>query len=306
MMNAKKVFPVTMCVGAALVVPVLGELTIKDRTGEHLDVLSGDKVLVRYMYAHDTSSEERHHATYKPFLHVFDAEGKKPITKGPGGKFTHHRGIFIGWNRIGFGGKRYDRWHMKGGDIVHQGFQGGPIAGDQVIIVSETDWMGSGDEVILDELRTMVVKEGGEGGVRMVIDFTSRLTATNGEVVLKGDPEHAGVQYRPANEVDVKATQYFFPEGVTDVKKEKDLPWVGESYTLDGKRHSVVHMNHPSNPKDTRYSAYRDYGRFGAFFETTIPKGETLTVRYRFLIIDGEMPERATIENAWKAYEKTE
>lgn len=304
-MNARHFFLTTICAGVAMVGPAPGDLQTRDARGEYLDVLSGDKVLARYMYAHDTSSEERHHATYKPYLHVFDAEGGKPITKGPGGKFTHHRGIFIGWNRIGFKGKTYDRWHMKGGDIIHREFRGGPVADDQAAIVSETQWMGAGDEVILDEVRTMVVKEGRDGGMRMVIDFTSVLTATNGEVVLKGDPEHAGVQYRPANEVDAKKTRYVFPEGVADVRKERDLPWVGESYTLDGKRHSVVQLNHPANPKDTRHSAYRDYGRFGAFFETTVPEGESLTVRYRFLVIDGEMPERAMIDRAWKAYADT-
>jgi hypothetical protein len=292
----------TVCVGGGLVVPALGELKTKDSEGSHMDVLSGDKVLVRYMYGHDTSSAERHHETYKPYLHVFDAEGKKPITKGPGGKFTHHRGIFIGWNRIGFGGKTYDRWHMKGGDIIHREFHGTEAGKDKAAIVSGTQWMADGDQVILDEVRMMSVEEGGKHGVRMTIDFKSVLTANNGEVVLKGDPEHAGIQYRPANEVDVKQTKYVFPEGVTDVKKEKDLPWAGESYTLDGKRYSVVQMNHPSNPKGTRHSAYRDYGRFGAFFETTIPNGESLTVHYRFLVIDGELPERSLIEQAWKAY----
>lgn len=291
-----------MCAGGVLTASAFGDLETKDAAGEHLDVLSGEKVLVRYMYANDTSSEERHHETYKPYLHVFDADGKKPITKGAGGKFTHHRGIFIGWNKIGFGGKTYDRWHMKGGDIIHRKFHDADTSGNQAAIVSETQWMGAGDDVILDEVRSMLVKEGGKAGVRMVIDFESVLSAKNGEVVLKGDPEHAGVQYRPANEVDVKKTVYVFPKEGMDPKKEKDLPWVGESYTLDGKRYSVVQMNHPMNPKGTVHSAYRDYGRFGAFFETTIPDGQSLTLRYRFFILDGEMPERSLIDRAWKAY----
>ena len=85
-------------------------------------MVSDGKVLVRYMYEHDTSTPEKHHETYKPYLHVFDTEGKKPITKGAGGQFTHHRGIFIGWSKTKANGKSYDRWHMKGGDIVHQKF----------------------------------------------------------------------------------------------------------------------------------------------------------------------------------------
>ena len=98
-----------LTVSIGLLAPLAAQLEIKDTKGKHLDILSGDKVLVRYMYEHDTSTAEKKHATYKPYLHVFDAEGKAPITKGPGGQFTHHRGIFIGWSKLGFNGKSYDR-----------------------------------------------------------------------------------------------------------------------------------------------------------------------------------------------------
>src|SRR5689334_24902832 len=69
---------------------------LKDSPGDHLDVLLDGKLVARYMYAHDTSSKERRTDTSKPFLHVFDADGKAPITNGPGSKqYPHHRGIFI-------------------------------------------------------------------------------------------------------------------------------------------------------------------------------------------------------------------
>ena len=95
----------TLTLLTGLLAPLAAQLEIKDTKGKHLDVLSGDKVLVRYMYEYDTSTDEKKHATYKPYLHVFDAAGKAPITKGPGGQFTHHRGIFIGWSKLGFNGK---------------------------------------------------------------------------------------------------------------------------------------------------------------------------------------------------------
>jgi mono/diheme cytochrome c family protein/glucose/arabinose dehydrogenase len=65
----------------------------QDKAGEHLEVLSGGKIVARYMYAHDVSTPARQAETYKPYLHVFDAAGAGPITKGAGGSFTHHRGI---------------------------------------------------------------------------------------------------------------------------------------------------------------------------------------------------------------------
>ena len=277
--------------------------TFKDDPGNHLDLLHDGKPVARYMYAHDTSSKERLHETYKPYLHVFDASGEKFITKGAGGDFTHHRGIFIGWNRIQFNGKRYDRWHMKGGEIVHKEFSKKMAKDGGAMFTSVTEWNDENGKPILEEHRTMGFSSGGDAG-RLIIDFHTTLKAVNGDVNLQGDPEHAGVQYRPANELDRKKTVHVFPKENANPKKDLDYPWVGETYTLRDQQHSVVHMNHPDNPKGTKYSAYRNYGRFGAFFEKEIPNGESLTLKYRFLIADGEMPSTDMITKVWNQMAK--
>jgi len=290
---------------AGSLLPLAAELKIKDSSGKHLDILAGDKTLVRYMYEYDTSTDEKKHATYKPYLHVFDSEGQAPITKGAGGQFTHHRGIFIGWSKLGFNGKTYDRWHMKTGAIVHQEFGDQETKEDVASFVSKTHWHDDNKKPLLDEARKMTVWIPGEGWARMVVFFESRLTAAYGDVSLKGDPEHAGIQYRPANEVNKKKTKYLFPkEEITtgNVKKHKDLAWIAETYWLGDKAHSVVQFNHPTNPKGTVHSAYRDYGRFGSFFEKEIKKGESLTVNYAFAIVDGELPARSEIQKASDMY----
>ncbi len=278
---------------------------IENKEGKYITVTFNGKNVARYMYEHDTSTKEKLHETYKPYLHIFDAAGKKTITKGPGGLYTHHRGIFIGWNRIQFKGRRYDRWHMKGGEIVHQSFEKLEADPGGATIISITAWNDNEGNPILKERRTMEFGCGPEA-VRLQVDFTSKLTASYGMITLNGDPEHAGVQYRPGNEVVKKETKYFFPKEGADPRKDLDYPWVGESYTIFGKRYSVVHLNHPQNPKKTKYSAYRDYGRFGAFFEKEIPEGESLTVAYRFLIADGEMLPKKVIEKSWKKFAEGE
>ena len=83
-------------------------------SADHQDLLLGDKKVLRYMHAaHDASTPARSEETYKVYHHVFDASGENLLTKGPGGKYTHHRGIFIGFNKMEFDGKGYDFWHMK-------------------------------------------------------------------------------------------------------------------------------------------------------------------------------------------------
>ena len=131
---------------------------LQDVPGQHLDVLLDGRILARYMYQYDKSTSQKLHQTYKPYLHVFDADGLAPITKGPGGEFTHHRGIFIGWMKMKFQGKDYDRWCMTGGEIVHQKFLLPEAGPDQASFTSLTDWNDAEGKPMLAEERTMTFR----------------------------------------------------------------------------------------------------------------------------------------------------
>lgn len=276
----------------------------KDEPGQHLDILANGKLVARYMYAYDKSTPAKLLETYKPYLHVFDAEGTAPITKGPGGTFPHHRGIYIGWNKITFNGKAYDRWHMKGGEQVHQKFTAQKADADLATFTSLVHWNDEAGKEFVVEERTMTFRPAPAPG-RALIDFSSKLSAPRGEVKLDGDPEHAGIHFRPVEEVDKSQTVYVFPSEKPNAHKDVDYPWVGATISVRGKLHSVVEMSHPGNPKGTRWSAYRDYGRFGAFPTATIKSGESVTFNYRFLIAEGEMPAADVIQKTYNAYAGT-
>lgn len=97
------------------------KISTSEPAQDAVDIHLAGRLVGRYVTAHDTSTPARRQETYKPFLHIFDPEGRQFITKGPGGEYTHHRGIYIGWFKIGFDGKTLDRWHMIGGEQVVQG-----------------------------------------------------------------------------------------------------------------------------------------------------------------------------------------
>lgn len=293
--------------------------TLKDTEGKHLDVLFAGRPVTRYMYERDTSTKQRAHETYKVYHHVFDEEGKEFITKGPGGRYTHHRGIFIGWSRLSAGGKRYDTWHMKNATQEHQKFlakSAGPVLARTVALVH---WIGGGKDLLCAEEReTIIFRQ--PAPTLMLMEFRSRLKAVSGALELGGDPEHAGMQYRPHNNVaqrpkDAKkpddgsglATIYeFHKDGIKtkgqSLKENKDLPWAAMSYALFGKRYAVEHMNYKSNPTGTRYSAYRSYGRFGAFPVAKVPEGETLALRYRIHVMSGGIPSREVLSARHAAF----
>jgi len=273
----------------------------QEQPGQYLDILQNGKTVGRYMDALDLSTPQKRVETYKPFLHVFDAEGRAPITKGPGGEYTHHRGIMVGWMKIGVGGKTYDRWHMKGGEQVHRKFTTREADADHASFTSLVEWQDENKKPILEEERTMTFRRA-PAPAYVLIDLVSKLKAPGADATLDGDPEHAGIQFRPANEVDRAKTTYVYAGENVDPHKTLDLPWIGETFSLNGKLYSAVEMNHPGNPAGTKISAYRNYGRFGFFPKTTIKAGESFTFQYRFLVAEGEMPSAEFIQKCWNEY----
>src|SRR6185503_3979291 len=61
------------------------------------------------------SSKDARTETYKIFHHLYDPKGERFVTKGSGSQFTHHRGIFFGFNKVTYGdNKKCDVWHCTG------------------------------------------------------------------------------------------------------------------------------------------------------------------------------------------------
>ena len=265
--------------------------------GGMYDVTLRGKTVARYMHAYDDSSPESRLQTYKPFLQVLDEAGKARITKDVEGKFTHHRGHYIGWSKLKHKGSTYDLWHMKKAQQVHKAFAEQKNGDDESSFVSEVNWLAGEDTVLLTERRHYDFTKPARGGY-LLFTFTSKLTAA-ADIELNGDPEHAGIQFRPHETTTGSETIYYFPGEVADVKAARDLPWVGETYTFGDKTFTVFAFNHPDNPTGTRISAYRDYGRFGFFPVKKLKKGETLTVKYQYLVSAGVMKDVNVIHDLY-------
>jgi hypothetical protein len=281
-----------------------GSYRVLVEEGKHADVLdpNGNPIL-RYMCERDTSSPERSFDTAKVFAHVIGPDGKETLTKGAGGKFPHHRGIFVGWNRIEQDGKQHDLWHVRNTLQKHQEFLSTQASEDGAAITSIIAWVGVDGQTLIEEKRTYEVLESSDAYA--LIDFTTALTAKQGDLKLGGDPEHAGVQFRPSQKVaENQSATYAFHEKGIDPKKDRDLPWVAGSFRIDDQMWTVQHMNHPSNPPGAIWSAYRDYGRFGPFTVLEIAEGETVTLRYRFRVTKGDAPPRETMAKQFKQFSR--
>lgn len=271
-----------------------------DTPGRHADLSFGNRPVLRYMYeAIDNSTGARRQETCKPYHHVFDPRGERLVTKGPGGLFPHHRGLFYGFNRVTYGeGRQADTWHCNQGEFQsHEAFlssAAGPVLGRHRVAI---DWHGQDGQVFAKEQRELTAYNT-PGGT--LIEFASRLESQVGHVKLDGDPQHAGFHFRASQEVPDKTkdqTYYLRPDGQDKPgsfrnwpaqKNHVNLPWNALCFVLDGRHYTCCYLDRPSNPKEARFSE-RDYGRFGSYFEYDLETNTPLTVDYRIWLQEGEM-----------------
>jgi hypothetical protein len=272
----------------------------KDEANDYAELSVGKRPVLRYMYkALDESTKDARTSTFKIYHHVYDPKGEKFVTKGLGGLFPHHRGLFFGFNKVTYGeDKKCDVWHCTGDAYQsHEKFlinEGGPVYGRHKLAVA---WHGVKKEVFATEERdlTAYALPGGT-----LIEFASEVTPVIAPVHLDGDPQHAGFHFRAAQEVPdktAKQTYYVRPDGPGKFgetrnwpgqKTHVNLPWDACSFVIGDQRYTVAYLDRPENPKEARFSE-RDYGRFGSYFEKKLDKGDKLAVKYRIWLQEGEM-----------------
>ena len=276
---------------------------LKANGTENVDLERDGVVLARFMTAHDTSTPTRKTDTYKPYLHVFDPSGAVRLTKGPGSVFPHHRGIFVGFNKIGFEGKNYDRWHMSGGDQVISKLLPFEITPDRAVLAAEVNWEGAAGAPLITEERRMTFTAAAKP-FYLGVELESSLKPVRGEATIDGDPEHAGAQFRPSEKIDGTKTTYIFPGENVDAKKMRDIPWVAEIFTVEGKTFTALLLSDPANAKGAAFSAYRDYGRFGVFPKGVAKVDAPFKVHVQWLIAEGEVRDAAVLQKAWNTFAK--
>jgi hypothetical protein len=292
-----------------------------DKSG--VEWLFGDRPVMKYVSPTlDESSSQKREETFKVFHHVYDPSGKFLVTKGVGGQFTHHRGIFYGFMKATYGKNTVDIWHCK--NDTHQAQAETRRHASGRVLAShrlEIDWNGVGKNTFARELRELTTYDV-PGGT--MIDFSSKLTPTGDDVKLDGDPQHAGFHFRASNEVAERQAAYDKATKIKDAdkreealkkiavkdltifvrpdgdgkpgtetnwpanKKHVDLPWLAMSFVVKDKRFTVCYLDQPTNPKEARFSE-RAYGRFGSYFVTTVTKEKPLVVRYRLWLQEGKM-----------------
>lgn len=259
----------------------------KPKPGADLTFADGKPATTLFRRKHDP---EHHHDTCKVFHHVRALDGTL-LTKGNGGRFQHHKGLFVGWNQTRWNGRRFDFWHMPKQELqVFQRFvapdQLGMAAGAQVC---EVHWVTPEGEPVVLERRGLQMLAQNEDSY--TLHLRNELRAASHEVALGGDPQHAGQQFR--------SPQAFAPDGATKVTYVRPksaehhgndvwtgCDWIAAIQDHGDRTFTILRVEGPTNRGKTTWST-RDYGRFGATRTVKIRKDEPLLLDQFYVIANG-------------------
>ncbi|MGB7347399.1 MAG: DUF6807 family protein, partial [Pirellulaceae bacterium] len=257
-----------------------------DNRKSEMELKHDDTSVAKLMYEKvDDSSPERRDETYKVYHHVFAPGSNVLLTKGAGGLFPHHRGIFYGYNRIAYGeDRKADVWHCKNGESQVSLFShgdGGAVLGRSLSAIA---WNGQDGNSFAMEQRVVDFIKVGDA---TVVDFDSDLSGLVPNLNLNGDPQHAGVQFRASQVVPDRTkhlTYYVRPDGkakpgefrnwsANDKKNEINmshinLKWHAVCLALpnsepteneklgedDVTRYTICRIGSPNNPQPERFS----------------------------------------------------
>jgi len=282
--------------------------------GRRVDIQLDGKMVARFVHGE---------GQIKPFLHVFGEAGELVTNGGldpdgkPTGQFPHHRGIYIGWNRIASDLGSVDLWHFRKGEkmevLQFDKLEGGQ---DAATLVATIAWRAgkkdaSDSDLLLTETRTLRISR--PDGKATQVDAHFRLKAVR-DLTLGGDLQHSGIHFRASNEVSTRAKETSYLSDPEDKetkgrdwtmpppKKDKDgneikpakepvrgdLKWCRLLFPIGERWYAATELNAPSNPVEEL--SWRDYGRFGFFFKRKLAGGETLDLDYRFIVEPAEAP----------------
>ena len=278
-------------IGLLFVLPCFAEWTTHleehQPSGQHIQVLNGGKPVAQFVFGEKQ---------LKPYLHVYGPQGELLTEWNARQDFPHHRGIFIGWNKIESEIGTADLWHLNHGErmtlkeVKHTG------TATNATLIAKIEWHAqktddNGDSILIVETRRLDISQPAENKTQ--VDARFSLLAMR-DVALNGDLQHAGVHFRGSHELTkrTKETKYLWEPDIPGPGGKvvtNDFKWCRLIFPIGNNWYTATELNLPSNP--TTELSWRDYGRFGFFFKQKMEWGDKLDLHYRFLTEPTAAPE---------------
>jgi hypothetical protein len=320
-MSTWKLVAVVLCGVAGLVVQTGGQTAAAEvrfqKQDDRVDVTLDGKPFTSYIFS----------GYAKPILYpVIGPDGVPmtrsfPVEKGVEGEANdhpHHESLWFTHDEV----NGVDFWAHKPDDegrtprIVQKSM---PVCEDGVIL-TDNSWTAPDGQVVLTDTRRYVFA--GDADQR-TIDIQVVLHASEGDVHF-GDTKEGTMAIRVRTPLQLKdssgstgaAGHIRTSEGLTDAEAwGKRARWVDYFGEVEGAAVGVAIFDHPENLRHPARWHARDYGLFTAnpfgvkhFTGNdsepggyTLPVGEDLTLRYRFVFHGGDV-DVGVLDSQWKAW----
>lgn len=242
-----------------------------------------------------------------PFLWPVNAEGGVGVTRNhPMGKdepavedHPHHCSLYLTYGAV----NGHDFWHAGRGrtGVIRTAKLETGDGEDFAWIRAHNHWLSkTDDKLILEEVRELRFHDTEPSG--RLFDFISTFKATQGDVEF-GDSKEGMLAFRIRPEMDGDHSGVLTNAGGKQGESEvygKPSPWMDYTGTIAGHgKRGIALFDHPDNFRPVQWHV-RNYGLAAANpFGTrsvarledgrhTLKQGESLTLRYRFLIHSGD------------------
>jgi len=256
----------------------------------------GDTLLTAYHYENVPA---------RPYLYPVTGPWGILLTQTDAPHHVHHRSLYVAHGDV----NGTDNWSEEEGHgrTDHKGFRGLVEEGSVAAVMgSHSWWVTAKGEKILEEELTVTTYALPETG--RILDLDVRLIATEGDVVF-GDTKEGGlisVRMNPVLEVPnggrIENSYGGINEGETWGKRAQ---WCDYSGTAEGRHVGIAIFDCPGNLRHPTYWHVRNYGlmtsnNFGVSAFTgdpnqrgdyTLPKGQTMWLRYRVYLHVGDATE---------------
>ena len=270
---------------------------------DRIEVAVGGKPFTSYKFA---ASQK-----YPYFWPVNGPASGKSVTTESSEPYPHHHSLFFGCDRVN--GGNYWQDVNERGQILSQGPKIVEAAGGRIVFTDECLWRQPEKEPVMRDRRRVVISAPSEK-IRL-IDFEIQLEPLTDVRILKTN--HSLFSARVAPELSVKSGGALVnAEGKSGEKETFGVasPWCDYSGTRPNATvvEGIAILQRPSNRWYPARWFTRDYG----FFSPTpmqwleedrldLPKGETLALRYRVVVHEGDA-ESAGIARIFAQYEESD
>jgi hypothetical protein len=254
-------------------------------TGKRIDVTINGRFFTSYQFPENEK--------YPFFYPVNGPKTGASVTSMRNGEYPHHSSLFFGCDRVN--GGNYWQEGLERGRIISSGARIAEQDADHVIIADACEWKRPDAPSPVRDTRKITITAPAEGLI--LIDFEISLEMLEEVTIEKTNHSLFSIRMDPDLSVKFGGTMVN-AEGESGEKGTfgKKSSWI-DFYGKRGEfTEGIAILQHPSNPDYPAPWFTRDYGFFSPTSlywpeddkTTRIGKGETVNLKYRVLVHDGD------------------